>query len=142
MAYLTIDELKTHMYSENIDVISNGDITIVHAAIDAALSEARGYLTQYDIKAEFEKTAPVDPEVDLRNALLLTFVKDIAVWHFCILSNAGTDLGLREKRYDRAIDWLKAVQKGNVTPDLPAIPAELKTGPILYSSNEKRINHF
>lgn len=77
-----------------------------------------------------------------RNALLLTFIKDIAVWHFVNLCNAGTDLDLREKRYDRAVDWLKGVQKGNIIPDLAKLPDDQKTGEILFSSNPKRENHF
>lgn len=137
--YISIDELKTHLYAENVDVIARSDDTIVMAAIDAAISEARGYLTDFDIKTEFEKEKA---EPDTRNALLVIFVKDIAVWHFVNLCNAGTDLQLRQDRYERAIDWLKSVQKGNVTPDLPALPDDTKTGIILFSSNPKRNNHF
>ncbi|HMM16301.1 MAG TPA: DUF1320 family protein [Petrimonas sp.] len=139
MAYITTNELQTHLYAENVDVISRQDDTIVQAAIDAAIAEAKGYLMAFDVKTEFEKTK-TDP--DTRNALLLIFIKDIAVWHFVNLCNAGTDLQLRQDRYERAIDWLKSVQKGNVTPDLPALPDETKTGIILFSSNPKRNNHF
>ena len=32
-----------------------------------------------------------------------------------------TELQPRQDRYERAIDWLKAVQKGDVSPDLPKI---------------------
>jgi phage gp36-like protein len=139
MAYISTDELKTHLYAENIDVIARSDDTIIQAAIEAAVVEAKGYLTAFDIKAEFEK---VKSDPDTRNALLLIFIKDIAVWHFVNLCNAGTDLQLRQDRYERAIDWLKSVQKGNVTPDLPALPDDTKTGLILFSSNQKRNNHF
>lgn len=139
--YISTDELKTHLYTENVDVITRQDDTIVQAAIDAAVAEAKGYLTAYDVKTEFEKTKPVNG-ADTRNALLLIFIKDIAVWHFVNLCNAGTDLQLRQDRYERAIDWLKAVQKGNVTPDLPAQPEDTKTGIILFGSNPKRNNHY
>ena len=73
---------------------------------------------------------------------MVIFIKDIAVWHFVNLCNAGTDLQLRQDRYERAIDWLKSVQKGNVTPDLPAKPKGERTGIILFTSNPKRENHF
>lgn len=136
MSYITIDELNTHLYNENVNVITRLDDTIIEAAIDAATAEAKSYLSAFDINAELKKTATE------RNALLVIFVKDIAVWHFVNLCNAGTDLQLRQDRYERAIDWLKGVQKGNITPDLPALPDDTKTGVILYSSNTKRNNHF
>lgn len=139
MAFITADELTTHMYSENINLISNDDPAIVEAAIDAATHEAKGYLGGYDTEKIFSAAASE------RNALLLIFVKDIAVWHFVNLCNAGTDLSLREARYNRAIDWLKGVQKGNVSPDLPRKTDESgKTieGEIIFGSNPKKNQHF
>ncbi len=137
MAFITADELTTHMYSENINVISNNDPAIVQDAIDGATQEAKGYLGGYDTEKIFATNT------DERNALLLIFVKDIAVWHFVNLCNAGTDINLREARYNRAIDWLKGVQKGNITPDLPKKTDESgKTGEIIFGSNLKKNQHF
>ncbi|HBX44468.1 MAG TPA: DUF1320 domain-containing protein [Porphyromonadaceae bacterium] len=136
MSYVTIDEIKTHLYQEQINVITNGDDTILQSAIDAALAEAKGYLRAYDISGEFEK------EGNRRNSLLVIFLKDIAVWHFVNICNVNTDLGLRMERYKRAIDWLKSVQKGDVTPDLEPLPNDKQTGIILFNSNPKRNNHF
>ena len=42
MAFLTPEELRTHLYKENIDTIAREDETIVTAAIDAAIEEASG----------------------------------------------------------------------------------------------------
>lgn len=133
--FLTITELKTHLYSENVEVISRGDDTITQAAIDAAIAEAKSYLGAYDVDAIFAD------EASARNALLLTFVKDIAAWHFLVLCNAGTEMKLRQDRYERAIAWLKAVQKGDVGPDLPEIEDD-PAGTIKFGSNLKRIQHF
>lgn len=88
---------------------------IVAAAIDAAIEEASGYLGAYDRKKIF------GTEGDERNALLLIFVKDIAVWHFINLCNAGTDLQLRQDRYERAVAWLKSVQRSEIKPNLPVM---------------------
>lgn len=137
--YLSNDEIKTHLYSDNVEVITRGDETIVIAAVDAAVSEAKGYLSAFDRDAIFEALAGE------RNALLLTFVKDIASWHLLNLCNAGSDMKLRQDRYDRAIEWLKAVQKGNVSPDLPVISTTDGTATvqeITFGSNEKRESHF
>lgn len=137
--YLSNDEIKTHLYTDNVDVITRNDDTIVTAAVDAAISEAKGYLSAYDREAIFGALAGA------RNALLLTFVKDIASWHLLNLCNAGSDMKLRQDRYDRAVGWLKEVQKGNVSPDLPVITAPdgtTTTGGITYGSNPKRNSHF
>jgi phage gp36-like protein len=139
MAFLTQAELKTHLYGENIKAITRDDNTIVVAAIDAAIAEAKGYLAAFDIATIFAATSTS------RNALLLTFVKDIAAWHLVVLSNAGVELQLRQDRYERAITWLKAVQKGDIAPDLPKAEDEdgEPTGnPIIYGSNEKRNQHY
>jgi phage gp36-like protein len=137
--YLSNDEIKTHLYSDNVDVITRGDDTIVTAAVDAAVSEAKGYLSAFDRDAIFTAVA------DARNALLLTFVKDIASWHLLNLCNAGSDMKLRQDRYDRAVEWLKAVQKNNVSPDLPTLSDPDKATAalgIIFGSNTKREQHF
>lgn len=138
MAFLTSEELKTHLYAENINIISRDDETILQAAIDAACQEAKSYLAAYDTAQIFAAVGAT------RNALLLIFVKDIAVWHFINLCNAGTELQLRQDRYDRAIDWLKAVQRGDVSPDLPKIVEDgvEKNGIITFGSNPKKNQHF
>ena len=77
--------------------------------------------------------------------MLLIFLKDIAAWHLVNICNPNIDLKLRKERYDRAITWLKDVQKGNVVPDLPLLTNELGVTSgdiILYGSNLKRINQF
>ncbi len=139
MAFITIEDLRTHYYDEHASIITRDDDTILLAAIDGAIQEAKGHLGAYDRDAVFKK---VDTE---RNALLLIFVKDIAVWHFINLCNAGTELDLREKRYNRAVDWLKSVQRGDVSPDLPKVEDEdgkPKGGTIIFGSNPKKNQHF
>jgi len=137
--FVTTDEIKTHLYGESVSAISRGDDTILTAAIDAAISEARGYLAGYDRNAIFLA------EGNKRNALLLVFVKDIAVWHYINLCNAGTELELRLNRYERAVAWLKGVQKGDITPDLPRTTEEGGDeiiAPVIFGSNPKREQHY
>jgi phage gp36-like protein len=135
--YLTHEDLRTHLRGENITTLTRGDDAIIDAAIDAASKEARGYLVKYDAEAEFALIG------DARNGLLLTFVKDIAVYHLMCLGNPGIDFATREKRYNRAIQWLTAIMRGEMTADLPLKSAETAPpGTILYGSNPKRENHF
>lgn len=137
MAFITKDELKTHLYGEQVETIDRGDDTLAVSAISGAVKQAKSYLKQYDTDAIFSATG------DNRDELLLIFIKDIAVWHFINLGNPATDLELREKRYNAAIAWLKDVQSGNVSADLPerGITAETP-GDIIYGSNPKRTQHF
>ena len=86
---------------------------------------------------------------DERNALLLIFVKDIAVWHFVNLCNAGTDLQLRQDRYERAVAWLKSVQRSDTKPNLPVVEdadgdgkPDPAVGEYIFGSNPKRSQHF
>jgi len=123
--YITPQEITTHLGAEQIEAISNGDDTMLQAAIDGATVEAKGYLHAFDITSELAK------EGEARNALLIIFLKDI-----------NTSLELRQDRYERAVSWLRQVQKGEVMPDLPALPVEQQTGTIIYNSNPKRSNHF
>ncbi len=143
MAYLTIQELNTHLHDELVETITRGDETIAQAAIDAAMAEAKGYLARFDCARIFSASG------SKRNQLLLIFIKDIAIWHLINLCNAGTELQFRQDRYERAIDWLKAVQRGDVSPDLPIRESEegekqkdSPIGPIAYGSNPKRCQHF
>lgn len=143
MAFLTPEELKTHLYKENIDTIAREDETLVVAAIDAATEEAYGYLGAYD------RTRIFEAQGSERNALLLIFIKDIAVWHFVNLCNAGTDLQLRQDRYERAVAWLRSVQRSETKPNLPVADdadgdgkPDGPVGEYIFGSNPKRRQQF
>lgn len=142
MAFILPDELKTHLYAENIDAIARHDDTILIMAIDTAEAEAYGYLGSYDRDKIFSAQG------DERNALLLTFVKDIAVWHFICICNAGVDIQLRKDRYEHAIAWLRAVQKSEIKPNLPILDDSNNDGKpdgigeYIYGSNPQRSQHF
>jgi phage gp36-like protein len=140
MAFLTQEELKTHIRAEHTELLSRGDDTIVEAAIDGAIEEAYGYLTGlYDVGEIFTR------EGKERNNLLLIFVKDIAVYHFVKLTQSGDYFEYRQKIYDRAVEWLKSVGRGDVSPRLPRKKDESgndQAGLIYSSSNPKRVQHF
>jgi phage gp36-like protein len=137
MSYLTITDLNTHLYNESVETITRGDTVIAESAIDTAIQEAKGYLSRFDVAAIFAT------EGTARNNLLLTFIKDIAVYHLMSLANAGFDYEKRKERYERACAWLKMVMRGEITPDLPAAPIDTAPKPIItYGSNPKREQHF
>lgn len=139
MAYLSVEEFKTHLYDGVVSEIDRTDNSIAQSAIDAAIAEAMGYLTAYDTQAIFAATGTA------RNPILLLYVKDIAVWHFIQLANPNVEMNLRLTRYEKAIDFLGRIQSGKVNPALPypaEPPVEESNNYIKYGGNDKRILNF
>lgn len=141
MAYLHPCELETHLRQENLQLIAREDETLVLTAIDTAIAEARGYLAAFDRERIFAL------EGNARHALLLSLVKDIALWHFIKVCNGGVDLDYRRALYERAIEWLEGVQRGRIDPDLPRLDADHDGKPdpndtYRFGSNPKRTQHF
>lgn len=140
MAYLTPEEIKTHLYGEVVGEIDRADNTIIQSAIDAAIEEAGSYLSAFDTTAVFAA------EGDARNPALLLFIKDIAVWHFIQLASPSVDMQLRLDRYEKAIKWLDKVQRGQVVPNLPYPAAPVDGAPqenfIKWGSVPPRNNYF
>lgn len=138
MAFLTIEELSTHLYGEVMDEISRSDNDKPQEAIDAAIEEAGSYLRDaYDVAATFAATG------NQRNPVLLLYVKDIAVWHFIQLSNVSVEMQLRLDRYEKAVEYLKRVQNGKANPNLP-IPAPPTSNDnwVKWGSNPRRGTHY
>lgn len=139
--YISSQEIKTHLYDEQIVSIAEGDISKLLKAINVAIAEVRGYLTsRYAIDQELAKTG------DDRNELVMLWTKDIAVWHFVNICNVSTSLELRAKRRDDAIAQLTKVQKGNFDIDLPKRTddsgKELNATPFSIGSNPRRDSHI
>lgn len=139
MPFLSTGEITSHLYGEVTAEISRGDNTLLQEAIDAAIEEAEGYLSQYDTTAIWASTG------NQRNKALLVFLKDIAVWHYIQLANPSVDMELRSERYKGAVKWLEKVQCGKVTPKLPYPTIEEGTARnnyIKYGGIAPRNNNF
>ena len=120
-------DLKTHLYTEQITVISRNDAELIAEAIAAAEGEAKGYLSRYDLETLFGKAG------NERDKTLLMWLKDMATWHFITLSNAGADLEFRESRYKQAISSLAKIQAGKIVPD---------GWPVTTVENEDKLFHI
>ncbi len=126
-------DLKTHLYTEQITVISRGDAELMAEAIAAAEGEAKGYLSRYDIATIFGETG------SSRDKTLLMWLKDMATWHFITLANANADMEFRESRYKQAIANLGKIQNGKIVPDgWPLNTDETKDTLFHVSSDAKR----
>ncbi len=139
--YVTSEEIKTHLYGDQVIAIADGDMSELLIAINVAIAEARGYMTsRYDIDLELAKTGTA------RNELVMLWIKDIAVWHFINKCNVETSLELRAKRRDDAVAALVKVQKGNFDLALPKrvdeAGNEVNTTPFKLGSNPRRDSHI
>ena len=135
--FLSKEDFNTHLYPEIIDTISREDDLILDDAIEAAIGEAESYLGRFDTDALFEATD------DDRDKTLLLYVKDITVWHFIAVCNADTDIDMRESRYNKAINWLKNIQSGKVSPKGWALTSvENADQSFLVTSNPRRTTNY
>lgn len=97
------------------------DPQIVEICEDRAIAQMRSYLAkQYDCDAIFGARGGE------RHPLILMFAIDIAVYHIFCQHNPYKISKIRQDRYDRAIDWLRAVMDGDLTvEDAPTLPDDM-----------------
>ena len=144
MALITLEDLYSRIYPENANEITRGDDTLMLRAINAAISEAKMYLSRFDLVALFG-TASTDPTVV--DTFLQNLCVDIAVFRLVLLSNPGIDYDVAESCYKMAIATLKNIQQGYGNPDgWPYRDTTGQTAPngsaVSASYNKKRKNDF
>jgi len=140
MAYLTKDDLQSHIYVENIDEITRADDTKVTQAINAGIAEAKSYLSKYDLTQIFADT--FDDE-NLKNK-----VKDIVCWQLIKLSNPNIDVAMFRTAYEDTIDYFDKIMAGKIDPDgWPYKPDDPATtfpegSSVTFSSTLKKCQHW
>lgn len=133
MPLISILDLATHIYPEGMDVISRDDDSKVQEAIDSAILQASQYLARYNVTTIF---ATDDAEEKKKYSNLITYVKDIAKWHFIAVANVTVDLDLAERRYTAALQELKDI-RANIQADWPLLEEEVSDKPFRSGSNPK-----
>ncbi|MCK0206210.1 phage protein Gp36 family protein [Ornithobacterium rhinotracheale] len=142
--FLQKEDLKNNIYGYQVDQITEGDDSIVLQAMAAAEQELKSYLQgnnkreyldgrlRYDIDKIFAAQG------EERNAMLLNCAINIAKWNIIDLCNVDILYERAKERYDRAIDWLKALAKGDVNlPDLPVLSWDDSDGAAPNDPNSK-----
>jgi hypothetical protein len=138
--YITVDELKTHAYDEELKQIIRDDESIALASIDMAIEYAESKLSKfYNTDIIFAK------EGEERSKLLVGFIKDIAMWYLIGLANMSIDYDDKKFRYTEASNWFKAVFKNKdmklSSKDFPKWET-VKSTSFSYKSNTKRQNYY
>lgn len=137
MPLITITQMKTHIYTGVQTIVSQGDNSIIQSAIDAAIAEAKGYCSRFQLDVLFDNPVTPDP-------ILQVHLKNMAKWHFIVLASPSIDYEDAQLRYDRAISWLKDIQAGKIVPmGWQLLQPENEKGTYFHvTSNTKRKNHF
>jgi len=113
--FIQKEELKSVMYTYQVNEITENDNDIVEMAIDAAVQEMIGYLRTYDTDAIFSATGKD------RNPLVLELCKNMAAWYLIRLCNIDMIYTQIKEAYDRAIKWCVGVSEGKISPKLPIL---------------------
>ena len=140
--YLQIEDLKNNIYNYQVEQITQGDESIVLQALDTAEQEVKSYF-YINQKKEFldgRKIYDVDKIFSAkgndRNALLVSLCLSVAKWYIVDLCNADIIYQHAKERYDRAIEYLQKINKGEVS--LGNIPTLQDTN---QDSQQKENNH-
>ncbi len=119
--YLQIEDLKNNIYNYQVEQITQGDESIVLQALDTAEQEVKSYF-YINQKKEFldgRKIYDVDKTFSAkgndRNALLVSLCLSVAKWYIVDLCNADIIYQHAKERYDRAIEYLQKINKGEVS---------------------------
>lgn len=138
--FITEEDYKASIHDEILDALTRNDPEVVEICEDRAISEMCSYLS-----GRYDTTAIFSAEGAERHPLILMFALDITIFHIFCVHNPQKLSQMRKDRYDRAIEWLVAVSKGNINiADAPIAPeedAKAHDNHIL-ASNAKRHHHF
>lgn len=114
--FLKPTDYNAQIRSQVLNVLTNEADDTLHMAELAAQEEMESHLrTRFDVAKIFD----IDqPDAD-RSKLIVLYMIDIALYH--LHSNITPDNvpEIRYLRYQRAMEWLKKVADGKLTPNLP-----------------------
>lgn len=143
--FISINDYDASIHRDILDAITREDTAIVEICEDRAIQEMKSYLSdRYDVIAMFP-AAPAQGATDTRNSLVLMMAIDISVYHLFCIHNPQKMSQIRKDRYDRAVEWLKQVMRGQVNIEgATKLSAETLAAKSSFHivSNTKRVNHY
>ncbi len=116
MAFLEDGDFDPQIRGWIRQVIIQNDPAVQRRSELAAQAEMESYLrNRYKTGVIFEAVG------EARNALIVMYMVDMAVYHLHANISPENVPEIRQIRYDAALDFLKRVAKGDISPDLPEI---------------------
>lgn len=138
--FVQLSDYDASIHREILDALTRDDNSIVEICEDRAIAEMRCYLSKrYDCDRIFSAAG------EDRNQLILMMVLDIAVYHIFCIHNPQKLSQIRKDRYERAVEWMKAVANENISIEgAPLLPEEERVSASSFRmrSNPKRVCHM
>lgn len=138
--FININDYDASIHRDILDALVRQDESLVEICEDRAIAEMRCYLSgRYDCDAIFSA------EGDNRHQLILMMALDITIYHIFSIHNPVKLSQLRKDRYERAVEWLKAVAAGTISINgapLASQEVQIASQSFRIVSNKKRHNHF
>lgn len=142
--FIQLSDYDSTIHRDILDSLLRGEVsensTIIEDCEMTAIAEMKSYLNKaYDVEKIFAA------EGKARHPLILMMAKDIATYHIFCIHNPYKMSQIRKERYERAIDWLKGVARGEITIDgAPRLPEEeaAEKSPWQVENNALRETHF
>ena len=135
--FIELSDYDASIHRDILDALTRNDEAIVEICEDRAIAEMSGYLSgRYDCRTLFSATG------GNRNQLLLMMLIDITVYHLFCIHNPQKLSQMRKDRYDRAVQWMKAVKNGMPIDGAPQLPDEERRTRYEMRCNRKRTNHY
>lgn len=138
--FVQLSDYDASIHREILDALTRDDNSIVEICEDRAIAEMRCYLSKrYDCDRIFSAAG------EDRNQLILMMVLDIAVYHIFCIHNPQKLSQIRKDRYERAVEWMKAVANENISIEgAPLLPEEERVSASSFRmrSNSKRVCHM
>lgn len=105
--FIELKDYDATMHRDILDALTREDKALPEICADRAVGEMRGYLSaRYDCDRLFAATGTD------RNPVVLMMALDIAAYHLFSIHNPQKMSQVRKDRYDRAVEWMKGVQRG------------------------------
>lgn len=138
--FVQLSDYDASIHRDILDALVRDDEAVIEVCEDRAVAEMRCYLSKrYDCDALFSATG------DGRNQLVLMMVIDIAVYHIFCIHNPQKLSQIRKERYERAVEWMKAVAAEDISiEDAPLLSEDERAAKMSFriQSNRKRTNHW
>ena len=138
--FIEFPDYDASIHRDILTAVTRDDEAIVEICEERAIAEMRGYLCgRYDCNRTFAARGAE------RHPLVLMMLIDMVVYHLFCIHNPVKMSDTRKDRYQRAVDWMKAVRRGDVSIEgLPLLPCDERSAksPYQIRSNRKRTNHY
>lgn len=141
MVFVTDNDITVLIRADMLQNIIGTDNTLLNKAEKAGIKKIRTYLkSRYNVDLVFSKSG------DERDELILMYAIDIMLYDLHSRINPRKVPELRRTRYKEAMDWLKKVQQGDLSAELPLSTnnegQQIGSDTIKWGSNNKREHYF